>query len=185
MDFTHILDDVLRREGWPKYTDLPADRGGPTKGGITLQAWRDFTRDPSATTEQLRQVTEDQARAFYHQHYIIAPKFDRIEDERLQELLIDAGINHHPRHPSKWLQAALGIKQDGIIGPVTLAAVACRNPRGLYWRVLARRIRLYGRLVSRDPQLQQAKRAGFNLQAEFAAGWNNRAAEFIDNAADW
>ena len=37
------LEKILEREGWPKYTDHPDDRGGPTKGGITLgtlRSWR-------------------------------------------------------------------------------------------------------------------------------------------------
>lgn len=180
-----IIEAILTREGWPTYTNLPADRGGPTKGGITLAAWREYIGDPAATIEDLQAVTYVQACEFYRARYIVKPKFDAITDERLRELMIDAGVNHHPRHPSKWLQAALGVKQDGAIGPITLEAVACADPRVLYWRVLSRRVRLYGRLVSSDAELQRAKLAGFNLQAIFAAGWNNRAADFIDAAADW
>lgn len=185
MNNEHIIDDVLRREGWPKYTDLPADRGGPTKGGVTLGAWRDYIDDQTATAEDLQAVTEEQAREFYEFKFIVEPKFDAIQDQNLRHLLIDAGVNHHPRHPSKWLQAALGVKQDGRIGPITLEATACANPRVLYWRVLSRRVQLYGRLVSADRELKRARHAGFHLQAEFASGWNNRAASFIEAAADW
>lgn len=94
-------------------------------------------------------------------------------------------MNHGPRHPIKWLQAAAGVRVDGRFGPVTQDAVRCHDPAGLYFRVLARRIRLYGRLVSRDPELRRAREAGFHLQAVFASGWNNRAAEFVAAAADW
>lgn len=180
-----IIEEILRREGWPKYTNLPADRGGPTKGGITLESWREYTRNPAATIEDLQAVTYVQACEFYRARYIVNPRFDAITDRLLRELMIDSGVNHGPRHPSKWLQAALGVKQDGAIGPITLDALACADPRALYWRVLSRRVRLYGRLVSQDPALAFARDEGIHLQAIFAAGWNNRAADFIDAAADW
>lgn len=179
-----IIDGVLRREGWPKYTNVPGDRGGPTKGGITLAEWQKYVGEP-VDIEDLKAITEADARNFYWQKYVVAPNFHRIDDDRLRELLVDAGVNHGPRHPSKWLQAAIGVKQDGAIGPITLAEVTCRDPRGIYRRVLARRIRLYGRLVASDRELRRAAEAGFNLQAKFAAGWNNRAADFVEAAADW
>ena len=179
-----ILANIKRREGWPKYTNLPADRGGPTKGGITLEAWRDYTRNPHATVDELRAVSVEQANAFYWDKYAVRPRFAEIEYGPLAELLIDAGVHHHPRHPSKWVQWAVGVKQDGVIGPITLAAIRCSRPLSVYLRVCGRRVRLFGRLVSRDPELRRAREAGFHLQAEFAAGWNNRVAGFIEAAAE-
>ena len=75
-----IITEVLQREGWPAYTNDPADRGGPTKGGITLGSWRDHTSNPYVTAEHVKNITEEQARAFYRHRYIIDPGFDRIED---------------------------------------------------------------------------------------------------------
>ena len=37
MTTEQVITDILRREGWPKYTNRAADKGGPTKGGITLE----------------------------------------------------------------------------------------------------------------------------------------------------
>ena len=177
IDFTA---EILRREGWPAYTNLPADRGGPSKGGITLEAWREYTERPDATAAELAEVTEDQARAFYEFRHITAPRFDEIEDVHLRELVIDAGVHHGTRHAAKWLQWAADVKQDGRIGPVTLTAVNGADPGELYLWVCSFRLRLFGRLVSSDPELRRAKAAGFNLQAEFRAGWNNRVAEFLE-----
>nr|WP_222532573.1 glycosyl hydrolase 108 family protein [Azospirillum sp. 412522] len=41
-----IIDTILRREGWPRYTDRPSDRGGPTKGGITLATLTNWRKRP-------------------------------------------------------------------------------------------------------------------------------------------
>lgn len=176
-----VISEILRREGWPKYTNLPSDRGGPTKGGITLAAWQEFR--PGATLADLEALTEAQAREFYRAVHITRPGFDRIVDPPLRELVIDAGVHHHPRHAAKWLQAAAEVKQDGVLGPISLAAINAAAPGELFLWVLAFRLRLYGRLVQRDPQLAKAKATGIRLQAEFAEGWNNRAAEFLEAAA--
>jgi lysozyme family protein len=170
MTADHWIDELLRREGWPKYTDLAADRGGPTKGGITLAAWREYTRNPTASAADVEAITEPQAREFYRLRYVLP--FAGVRDALLAELLIDCGVNHGVRHAAKWVQWAAEVKQDGVLGPVSLAAINAAAPLELVLWVNAFRIRLYGRLVSRD-----------HSQAVFAAGWNNRAAEFLESAA--
>ena len=179
----NIISETLRREGWPKFTDDPADRGGATKGGVTLNSWREYIGNPLATADDLKAITEDQARAFYRHRYIIDPSFDRIQDGHLQELVVDAGVHHGPRHAAKWLQWAADVKQDGKVGDITIAAVNAADPHELYLWTIAFRVRLFGRLIGRDPELARARRAGFNLQARFAGGWNNRVAQFLEALA--
>lgn len=177
-----LITDVMRREGWDKYTNHPADRGGPTKWGITLRAWSDYLGQ-EMTPADVQAITEFGARRFYEQVYFKGPSFDRLPS-RLWPLVFDCGVNHGVRAASKWVQRAAGSLQDGWIGPKTLEAVSSVPAAALSCRVLAYRIKLYGRLVSKDPKLSAAKEAGFRLQAEFAAGWNNRAAEFLLSLAD-
>ena len=178
-----IYAKIMRREGWPKFTDDPADRGGPTRGGITLRAWREHIKDPLATVDDLKTISDQQARSFYRYRYGVRPSFCLIKDIHLQELVVDAGVHHGPRHAAKWLQWAAGVKQDGRVGVITINAVNAADPRALYLWIVAFRIRLFGRLIGRDPELVRARRAGYNLQARWAGGWNNRAAEFIEALA--
>ena len=178
-----IISEILRREGWPKYTNDPADKGKETKGGITLRSWREHIGNPFVTADDLKAINEHQARSFYRTRYIIRPNFDRIEDTHLQELVVDAGVHHGPRHAAKWLQWAADVKQDGKIGNITIAAVNAADPHELYLWMIAFRVRLFGRLIGRDPELARARRAGFNLQARWAGGWNNRAADFLEALA--
>lgn len=165
-----MIDEILRREGWPKYTNLEADRGGPTKGGITLAAWREYTRNQKASAADVEAITEPQAREFYRLKYLLP--FAGIRDPLLRELLVDCGVNHGTRHAAKWVQWSAEVKQDGALGPISLAAINGADPIELVAWTIAFRIRLYGRLVSRD-----------HSQAVFAAGWNNRAAEFLEQLA--
>lgn len=178
-----IITTILQREGWDKYTNHPADRGGPTKWGITLQSWRDYKNDKTLQAADVQRITEGEAREYYRYVHIVQPRFDQVRDPHLRELLIDAGVNHGPRHPIKWVQWAAEVKQDGVLGPISLTAINAAAPLELFLWVLAFRIRLYGRLVSLDPELKRARDAGFHLQAAFAGGWNNRAAEFLEAAA--
>lgn len=167
-----IITDVLKAEGWDHYTDHPADKGGPTKWGITLAAWQDACGDSSLSGADVRKITEDEARAFYRSRYVLEPKFDRVPT-LVMPLLVDCGVNHGTARAAKWFQKAVGAVEDGIIGPNTLAAAAEIPATSIYLNILAYRIRFYGAIVTRDPS-----------QAVFASGWNNRAAKFIVALAD-
>ncbi len=166
-----IITDILKAEGWDTYTNRPNDRGGPTKWGITLKAWSDYL-GRECIPYDIKVITESRARVFYEEEYILTPRFDLLP-AILQGMVIDCGVNHGPRAASKWVQRAVGAKQDGAIGPKTLGAVNTANPLSTYMRICASRIRLYGRIVTKDP-----------TQAENAHGWNNRAAKWLVLLAD-
>jgi lysozyme family protein len=166
-----IITDILKAEGWDTYTNDPADRGGPTKWGITQKAWAEW-RGRDVTPEEVEQITEPQARDFYEAVYIVSPRFNQLP-ERLRAMVIDCGVNHGVTRASKWVQKAVGAKEDGMIGPKTLAAVDAENPIAVYSRISAYRIQLYGRIVSKD-----------HTQAKWISGWNNRAAKWLERLAD-
>lgn len=177
-----IITHVLKAEGWDTYTNHPADKGGPTKWGITQKAWSDY-RGREVSEQDVQEITEAQARDFYEKLYVIGPKFHQLPD-KLVPLVVDGGVNSGVRAASKWVQRAVGAKQDGWIGPKTIEAVNAQNQLTTFLRIVSYRTKLYGRLVSRDPKLKAAKEAGFRLQAEFAAGWNNRIMSFVEGLAD-
>lgn len=163
-----ILDDILRREGG--YVHHPVDRGGPTKFGITgqtLGAWRKLGR--AATAPEVATLSEAEARAIYRHDYVTAPGFEAIRHRALLELVVDAGVHSGPRRAVQWLQSALGVAADGVIGTKTRAVLAATDADVLYGKVLGARLRHLGRLITEDPK-----------QAVFAAGWMNRLAEFVE-----
>ena len=166
-----IITDVMKAEGWDKYTNRPNDRGGPTKWGITLKAWADYV-GIGVSEDDIKVITETQARAFYEELYIVAPRFNLLPDPILA-MVVDCGVNHGVRAASKWVQRAVGSRQDGVIGPKTIEALAGENYLTVYLKICAYRMKLYGRIVTKDP-----------TQAENAWGWNNRAAKWVILLAD-
>lgn len=135
MILTSLIDGILAREGWPMYTDDPADSGGPTKGGITqatLAAWRGHP----VTAEDVQRLTESEARSIYLERYWKAPGFQRVAalDQDLAEELADTGVNMGQATAIRFLQRFLtafndrgriypDLAVDGVLGPVTLEAL--------------------------------------------------------------
>ena len=167
-----IITDVLKAEGWDRYTNRPTDRGGPTKWGITLATFRDHEDDDSITDADIRALTEADARAFYLTRYFTETGFNQLH-ALLLPLVVDCAVNHGRGRAAKWFQKAVGAKQDGGIGPNTLAAAEAVSPTVIYLNICAYRVRFYGAIVGRD-----------HSQAEYISGWNNRAAKFIVALAD-
>lgn len=164
-----MLTAILKREGG--YSDHAADKGGPTNFGITLatlSAWR----GAPATATDVSLLTEPEARSIYTKRYFQDPGFDKVPGEDLQAVLLDCAVNHGPRQAIRMLQSAVGVTEDGMLGPVTLDALPGLDQRRTALKVLAERARLYGRIISAN-----------HSQAVFAAGWCNRLAEMIEGVA--
>jgi lysozyme family protein len=161
-----MIDDVIRREGG--YVNHPADRGGPTKYGITqkaLSAWLE------GLPKNIRDLTEDMARTIYDIEYYLKPKINHLPPS-IRPFVFDAAVNHGPTAAIRMLQGVLldaGHDPgpiDGIIGPRTITA-AERYDRQFLDQLIERRKLFYEGIVARDES-----------QRVFLAGWMNRLNEF-------
>ncbi|MGQ0721030.1 MAG: glycoside hydrolase family 108 protein [Candidatus Eiseniibacteriota bacterium] len=160
-----IISDILLREGG--YVDHPADKGGPTKFGITQATLSDW-RHRQVTPEEVRLMDEDEARDIYRARYIIDPGFGGLPDA-LRDLVVDCAVNHGPTRAVAWLREAAGLSTIGKMGPeVDMALQDLGAPR-VYRKLLGKRVRFYGRIITDNPK-----------QAAFAAGWANRVASFVE-----
>jgi lysozyme family protein len=99
-------------------------------------------------------------------------RIDQIPDAATLDLVADSAVNHGPAKAIKWLQTALHITVDGIIGPHTLAAMNAMDSDGdsrlTRMFILRQRIQFYGAIVVSDP-----------TQLRFLSGWLNRAVSFL------
>ncbi len=177
-----LITDIMTAEGWPKFTNHPADRGGPTKGGITLATLSAWRRRP-VTAADVEALQEAEVRDIYTHRYVRGPKFDQIADPALRLSVIDAGVLMGQPTAARLLQQAVGVTADGIIGPRTLAAVNARAANVIRLRFTAARVRANGATVQANAN---ARAAGHPTkdQALFIAGWLDRAMKDIDDLAD-
>lgn len=168
MTIDALIDDLLVREGG--FVNHPADRGGPTNYGITQATLADWRKAP-VTVEDVQRLTEAEARAIYQRQYVEAPGFDRIADPQLKALLVDCGVHHGLVRARIWvrtLQKLGGLTADGVIGPVTVAAITKVGPDLVRRELLRLRGHFVAGILQRDPK-----------QRVFAAGWLRRLLEFL------
>lgn len=117
--FLACVTELLAREGG--YVNDPRDRGGCTNRGITratLERWR----HASVTCADVQALTELEARQIYRAWYWNGVQGDALT-AGVDLMTFDAAVNSGVPRSARWLQQAVGVEDDGAIGPVTLAAV--------------------------------------------------------------
>jgi len=117
-----ILADILQREGWPAYTNDERDKGGPTKGGITMRTFESW-KGRRCTRKELRSLGEDEALSILKRCYVDANGINRLDRLLIQAQVVDDAVLSGPYIAIKDLQKALGtVTVDGICGIKTTHA---------------------------------------------------------------
>ena len=129
MNVDDLIDELIEREGG--YVNHPADRGGPTRFGITETVAR-----AHGYAGAMAELPRDEAAAIYRRLYWLRPRFDQVAERapRVAAELFDTGANMGPAVAATFLQRALtalnrtgkdypDLVPDGRVGPVTLAAL--------------------------------------------------------------
>ena len=133
MNFQTAFDLLITHEGG--FSNHPNDPGGATMYGVTEKVAR-----AEGFTGSMRNFSLNDAKTIYRKNYWDACRCDQIPDA-LRYPLFDAAVNSGPVQAIKWLQQALGVKSDGIIGPVTLKTTSEANPYGLRQAMIGKRLR--------------------------------------------
>jgi lysozyme family protein len=143
---------TLRWEGGD--SDDPADRGGRTRFGISQVA------HPHV---EVATLTKDEAIEIYKREYWDAIQGDRLGGP-LGMVTFDAAVMHGPGTAVRFLQRALGAKDDGVIGSKTMLAIyALDFTHPTAFKALAERGRFIAKIVAADPS-----------QSRFLGGWVSR-----------
>lgn len=145
------VEVVLRMEGG--YCWHENDPGGETNMGICKKYYPDL---------DIKNLTRNQAIEIYFRDYWKPMNLRNIYDENLILQIFDMGVNAGIRRAIKIIQRIVDVAADGIIGPITEAAINIREDdlEDLYKQ---ERRKYYFSLARRKPELQV-----------FLKGWLNR-----------
>jgi len=114
MNFDQSFAQLMHFEGG--YSDNAADNGGKTNHGITEAVARQ-----NGYTSDMRDLPIELAKAIYKRMYWDKCRCDDLPSA-IRYDLFDAAVNSGPSQAVKWLQRTVGVSDDGMLGPVTLAA---------------------------------------------------------------
>jgi lysozyme family protein len=170
-NFGSIIEWVLRLEDRTlagKTEDL-GDGAGLTRFGLTIRDeclvlpkcyWVD---DPPGT--RLSNVDAlEMAKQIYHDKYWTPIRGNQIASDELAATLMSFAVNDDIKPAVRLLQGVLGIQQDGIVGPGTLAAISAVDAEGLTERLRDAQEARYLRIEAAKP-----------ADVKFDVGWRKRA----------
>ncbi|MEM9835160.1 MAG: glycosyl hydrolase 108 family protein [Bacteroidota bacterium] len=166
-DFEIAYAPVRRIEGG--YQADPDDRGNyNSKGQLVGTNWgiaapvaeRYFGRPPTKT--DMRKLSGLVAKDIYYEVFWRGMHAPRFPTQELADIVFDGHVNHGG-WGIKLLQRALGIKEDGSVGPITIAAVRAADPVETFQAYYNLRYDFYHGIVRRRP-----------TQKKFLKGWLRR-----------
>lgn len=131
MEFKEAVKIIFKHEGF--YSDDPDDSGGETKYGISQKAYPDL---------DIKNLTLSHAEFLYQQDYWMRCKCQGLP-KVIRLAVFDCAVNQGVPFASRALQKACGTKQDGVIGPKTIAKCNDANPNELLEKFLKERLYRY------------------------------------------
>jgi lysozyme family protein len=159
--YTKIIKKILKWEGG--YAGN-IDGATCTMKGVTLATYRRFF-GKEKTCKDLKEITQAEWDYIFKKGFWDRWKADDIENQSIAELLVDwcwtSGV-----WGIKFPQRVLGVKDDGIVGPKTLAAINNYEDQEELFNKLWNR---------RKKHFQDIAKGG---KAKFLGGWLNRLNDF-------
>lgn len=158
MNFDQAFAKLMESEGG--YSNHPSDPGSETMYGITARV-----AIQAGYIGRMRDLPLATAKDIARKRYWDAVRADELPAVARYPML-DAAYHSGPTQAIKWLQRAADVKDDGILGPMTLGAVN-REP----WRCAVR---------------MTAERLDFLTSlptwGHFGKGWTRRIASVLKEA---
>lgn len=157
MNFDQAFERLIGHEGG--YSNNPKDPGGETMYGITKRV-----AVANGYTGPMRDLPLSKAKEIARREYWIPCKADSFNGA-IGFQLFDIAYNSGVSTSAKLLQRAVGVKDDGIVGPATIAATNKMAPLEVVCLLNAKRIKFYTSL---------------STWSTFGKGWANRAADNLE-----
>lgn len=119
-DFDQAIGAVLEHEDPGLTGVVTTDTGGKTRWGISAAAYPHL---------DVATLSLDDAKAIYRRDYWRPLSLGAIADQHVAGKALDMAVNMGTGTAARLLQKAVGVAEDGVIGPVTLEAVNTADPQ--------------------------------------------------------
>ena len=162
-NFEQCLALLLKHEGG--FVNHPKDPGGATNLGVTLNTWSSWKGAPQ-TVEDVKNLTVNDVAPLYKKNYWEKIKADSLP-LGVDYSVFDCAVNSGPSQAVKFIQRALNMTADGVIGPLTIAAAEQRDPAELIEQFYEERLHFLQSLKTWDT---------------FGKGWQRRVEEVKEMA---
>lgn len=156
MNFDTAFHRLLGHEGG--FVDHPSDPGGATCWGVTERVARDHGYQGA-----MRDLPVALAKQIYRTKYWDAVRAEDLPAAVRYEMF-DAAVNSGTGQATRWLQRALGVADDGRLGPITIAAAHAADAQLVARRMLGQRLRFMTDL---------------STWPTFGKGWARRISELL------
>lgn len=150
MIFIQAVNLILSYEGG--YVNHSHDPGGATNYGISQRAYPEL---------DIENLTREGAMKIYLKDYWLKVRADKLPQD-LRLMVFDCAVNQGVSTARKTLQKVLGVKVDGIIGPITLKAAETTPTVLTIDKFAMERLKLY---------------TGLRTWEHFGKGWSKRLLE--------
>lgn len=151
--FDLAIPTILRREGG--YSKDLSDPGGETNFGISKRSYPDV---------DIRALTAATASAIYKRDWWDRHDYGAIIPQAVATKMLDCAVNLGAERAHKIFQQAVGVTQDGVLGPATLSELNTMSSLKVIVAVQDIQAAYYRALVAANPALQR-----------FLSGWLARA----------
>lgn len=145
-NFDKFIERLLSHEGG--FTKSPSDPGNWTGGIVGKGILRGTKFGIAANTYpdlDIEALTRQQAMQIYRSDF-----WDRLKCDQLPAVvsfqLLDGAVNSGITQASRWVQRAVGVADDGNIGPMTIAALLAADKNDIAFKFLAARLDFMTRL---------------------------------------
>ena len=154
--FDRVFDLLIGHEGG--YVNDPLDPGGETKFGISKRSYPNL---------DIRSLTVADAKGIYYRDYWQACRCGEMP-VLVAVLVFDAAVNNGRGSAIRFLQRALKVADDGVLGPVTMGALKTADSFAIAEGIQRERIDLMRK---------------FSTWSRFGGGWAARLATLPVQAA--
>lgn len=157
-NFSSALDKLLVHEGG--FVNHPSDPGGMTNLGVTRAVWESWVGRP-VTEQEMRSLKPADVAPLYRTRYWDAVRADELPSG-VDYAVFDAAVNSGVRRASRWLQQAVRVADDGVIGSQTLRAVQALPAN---------------QVIARFADTRRAFLESLGNWSVFGKGWGRRVSE--------